>query len=354
LLFELIFIIFFQTAQQFSGSSLEADMHSTTENSQDTVVVIGNSIEARKIIDFAKLAARTDQVILLEGETGVGKDNLAEFIHFLREGKGVFVQVDCGAITSSLFETELFGHRQGAFTGAFRDHKGLVSSADGGVLFLNEVGNVPLHLQSKLLSLIDRKKFRRVGDARDISVNAKIIAATNANLRELVEKGEFRTDLYFRLNVISFAVSPLRVRRSDIPELVEHFLRKMGHRRNFAQSTYALMKEYHWPGNVRELQSVVEKIVFHTRESDLVEPRHVEVHFLPTDTLLRPVKLLSRHERLPTWRELERDYILKLITQSRGDIAEIVKTSGISIKTVYRKVEQFGLQQQLYSIRNKE
>lgn len=224
-------------------------------------VIIGRSEQATRMRDFAEQAARTEHTILLRGETGVGKDHLAECIHHLGRRGRTFVPVDCGALTESLSETELFGHTRGAFTDAQQVKQGLVQVAEDGTLFFNEVANMSLSLQAKFLRVLEKRTFRQVGGTKEMSINTRIIAATNANLELAVRRGELRSDLYHRLNTITFTVVPLRDRSDDIPELASHFLRQERVSRTFSPEAMAVMMGYHWPGNVRELKNADRKSV---------------------------------------------------------------------------------------------
>src|SRR3989344_3252139 len=204
------------------------------QESRTNPTLIGASQEAVRMREFAFRAASTEHTILLQGESGVGKDQLAELIHFNGRRTRPFVPVDCGALTETLSESELFGHVPGAFTDARTTKVGLVQVADNGTLFFNEVANMSLSLQAKFLRVLEKKTFRAVGGTRETPANTRIIAATNANLELAVRRGELRSDLYHRLNTITFMVAPLRDHSDDIPELAEHFLRQEKVSRNFS------------------------------------------------------------------------------------------------------------------------
>jgi DNA-binding NtrC family response regulator len=283
--------------------------------------------------DFAEKAAASEHTILLRGETGVGKDHLAELIHFIGRRGRAFVPVDCGALTESLSETELFGHTRGAFTDAQSVKQGLVQVAEDGTLFFNEVANMSLSLQAKFLRVLEKRTFRAVGGTREMPVSTRIIAATNANLELAVRRGELRSDLYHRLNTITFMVAPLRERNEDIPELAEHFLRQEHGSKNFSPEAMAIMMGYHWPGNVRELKNAVVRATFHSVAKEDIKPEHVH-----------PYLTSVGDKDLPTWNELQRNYLREVLRKTRGSISKGAEITGLSIKVMGYKVRKFQLE----------
>lgn len=246
----------------------------TTENRQLRQVVaerfsfasmIAGSRAMRAVTDTASRVAQGDTTVLLEGESGTGKELLAKAIHFHSpRSRGPFVTINCGAIPEHLLESELFGHRRGSFTGAVADRKGKFEGADGGTIFLDEIGELPVHLQVKILRVLQEHEIDKVGESRAMKVDVRVIAATNRDLDKMIADGTFRDDLYYRLAVVSIRMPPLRERTDDIPLLVDHFLRKhadrLGRARpSVAKDVYATLNRYGWPGNIRELENVIER-----------------------------------------------------------------------------------------------
>jgi two-component system, NtrC family, nitrogen regulation response regulator NtrX len=240
--------------------------------------LVGVSKEVARMREFAKRAGPKKHTILLQGESGAGKDQMAEFIHAHGRQGEAFVPVDCGVISENLIESELFGHVRGAFTGTSGDKVGLIQAAEGGTLFLNEIANMSMAMQVKFLRLLEGKTFRQVGGLRDIKMNTRIIAASNANMEEAVRKGTMREDLFHRLNVIVFKVAPLRDHLEDVPPLAEYFLKQEGDPdKHFSKEALDAMKGYNWPGNVRELRNVVARAVFNSDGETEITKRHLEL-----------------------------------------------------------------------------
>jgi formate hydrogenlyase transcriptional activator len=229
--------------------------------------IIGNSAALQRTLDMVRVVAPTNATVLINGETGTGKELIAEAIHKCSDrANGPFVKVNCAAMPAGLLESELFGHERGAFTGAVARRIGRFELASHGTIFLDEIGEVPLHLQPKLLRVLQEREFERLGDSRTLKSDARLIAATNRDLEAMVEEQTFRSDLFYRLNVFPVAVSPLRERPEDIPLLVRHFVQQFSRRMNKSiptvpSETMAGLVQYPWPGNVRELQNVIERAV---------------------------------------------------------------------------------------------
>jgi len=240
-------------------------LRALSKPSKECCGIVYASKAMENLINQASLFARSDAPVLITGESGSGKELLARFIHRESGRKGQFVAVNCGAIPRELFEAELFGYEKGAFTGATSSKKGLVEEAEGGTLFLDEIGELPLELQPKLLRFLQEGEFRRVGGTKTKKSTARIVAATNRDLKRLVEEGKFREDLYYRLSVLNLVVPPLRERPEDIPVLVEHFLKKFSDKYSkkvkLTPEAFELLLSYSYPGNVRELESIVHKLV---------------------------------------------------------------------------------------------
>lgn len=229
--------------------------------------IVGQSMALRAVLQLAEMVAATDSTVLLVGETGTGKELIARAIHDLSRRKGrAFVKVNCAAIPSGLLESELFGHERGSFTGAVAQKTGRLELADRGSLFLDEVGDIPLELQPKLLRVLQERELERVGSTRTKKVDIRVIAATHRNLQQMIQEKKFRRDLFYRLNVFPISIPPLRERPEDIPLLVQHFVEKFAERMNkiideISSDTMAELTRHSWPGNVRELQNVIERAV---------------------------------------------------------------------------------------------
>src|SRR5262249_24136791 len=237
--------------------------------------IVGQSIILRQVLQLVEIVAQSDSTVLLLGETGTGKELIARAIHEQsKRHKQSFVTLNCAAIPSSLFESELFGHERGAFTGAHMQRAGRLELADGGTLFLDEVGDLPLELQPKLLRTLQEHTYARLGSGRTKSVDVRLVAATNCDLEQLMEEKHFRSDLYYRLNVFPIRIPPLRERREDIPLLVQHFTQKYARRMGkqidiIPESTTKKLERWSWPGNVRELENLIERSVILTRNNVL-------------------------------------------------------------------------------------
>jgi DNA-binding NtrC family response regulator len=318
--------------------------------------IVGISPAVIRMRNFAKKASASDKTVLLTGETGVGKDHLARYIGHLRKEDGPFVQIDCGLFPPDLMETELFGHVIGAFTGASRPKIGLVEKADNGTLFLNEIGNLPLSLQGKLLRFMESREYRKVGGTEDLSVNVRFIAGTNANLRQEVAQKKMRSDLYYRICTIEFEVPPLRERTDDIPVLTQHFLELEGSNRQFSEAALKLMQGYSWPGNVRELRSVIDKILFqHAENTGPIAPDEArpflqdltEVHPTPVNALTPQEIALDEIQqtegRFPTKKEWSETYYRLLIQEAGGNMHRAAKIAGVARGSIYRNLEILGL-----------
>jgi transcriptional regulator with PAS, ATPase and Fis domain len=294
----------------------------------------------RDALRIASQVAKYDSTVLIVGESGVGKDRLARFIHdsSLRAA-GNFVPVNCGAITDALFESELFGHARGAFTGALQDHPGLFEAAHGGTLLLDEVGEVPLPLQVKLLRVLQDREVRRVGENRQRQVNVRVIAATNRNLAEEVAERRFRRDLFYRLRVVEIVVPPLRERPEDIQSLAQALLEKVAQKmhRTIAGYTPAALERilrYPWPGNVRELENAVE------RACALALEEVIDVDDLPSE--------VREHRALPATSgnvrplyDVERDYILWALERNNGSKTVTAHQLRIGLATLRRKLNSY-------------
>jgi DNA-binding NtrC family response regulator len=307
---------------------------------------IGQSAALRHVLELVRKVAAADTTVLVQGESGVGKELVARAIHQNGCRKAeAFVVVDCTSLQEDLLQSELFGHEKGAFTGAFSLKHGLFEVADGGTIFLDEVGELTPAIQAKLLRVIETGTFRRVGGVRDLQVDAQILAATNRNLEQMAREGRFRSDLYYRIDVVSITVPPLRDRKEDIPQLVEHFIHKgsvPGKRKiRICKAALELLHQYSWPGNIRELQNVIERALI------VSEGDEIELRDLPVNTRADfGAPGYQIQNELPTLSQLERLYIRNLLKRFSGHRARIASTLGISERSLYRKLREYGLDNQ--------
>lgn len=318
----------------------------------DAIPVIHESPLMSVVVSQAEAAARSASTVLLTGESGTGKDVLARFIHSKSGRSGnPMIMVNCGALPEALFESEFFGHERGAFTGASSLRRGLLEAADGSSLFLDEIGDMPLLMQVKLLHFLEQGRFRRVGSTRDQNADVRIIAATNRELSREVERQRFRADLYYRLNVVSLHVPPLRERTEDIPRFIDYFLdiyRQRFSRPNLDLSTEARkgLQAYSWPGNVRELRNCLERAAA-VSLSDTIEAAHIP--FLSAGRIRAAANRTAQPALGPqtaalTLEELEREHILRVLEQSSGNRERAAAILGISSRTLYRKLREYESQ----------
>ena len=303
--------------------------------------IIGNSPALESVLEQVEQVAPTDSTALIQGETGTGKELIARAIHNLSARCGrPFVKLNCAAIPFDLLESELFGHERGAFTGAIAQKIGRFELADKGTLFLDEVGDIPPGLQPKLLRVLQEQEFERLGSTRTHQVDVRLVAATNRNLAEMVKRNEFRSDLYYRLNVFPLPLPPLRTRREDIPALVKHFVdiyaRRMGKQiEQIPPETMSALTSYQWPGNIRELQNFIERSVILTSGSVLHPP-------------LASLKSAPEAESLGaiTLEDAERDHIRKTLEQTRWVVAGpngAAARLGIKRSTLYFRMQKLGI-----------
>ncbi len=308
---------------------------------------IGRSESVLKLRKLARRVAGSDSTALIRGESGTGKDLIARAIHHASpRSPGPFITINCAAIPENLLESELFGHRKGAFTGAVKDKEGLFQAADGGTLFLDEVGNTSLAIQVKLLRVIEDHMVTPVGDTKPAEVDVRLIAATNSDLEKDVSTGRFRADLFYRLNVIPLLIPPLRERRDDIPLLVDHFVKlycgKAGvEEKHVSGEAMQMLTEYCWPGNVRELENTIERAVLLNRGQALTPADFAERLEGDSRTSSGPVQ--PREPDTPTLQSIEKAYIHWVMAQTQGKKSEAARILGIDASTLYRKLERYNL-----------
>ncbi|MCU0808567.1 MAG: sigma-54 dependent transcriptional regulator [Candidatus Contendobacter sp.] len=310
--------------------------------------IVGNSPHLLNLLETARKVAIRDIPVLISGESGTGKELVARAIrHYSRRKEGKFVAINCGAIPEALLESELFGHRKGAFTGADRDHKGLIETADGGTLFLDEVGTLPPNVQKTLLRFLQEQEFYRVGETTPMKVDVRVLSATNLDLQVAVQSGAFREDLYYRLNVVHLRLPPLRERRSDIPLLVAHFVKEQNkrfgtHVKGFNREAMEAMVQYDWPGNIRQLSNVVQAAMA-IDNSDYIGPAIVtQLIGLPSQGAAS-AEDLGKLDYGTALARFEIDYLTRLLQASGGNIEEVAQQAGMNVATVYRKIKKYGL-----------
>lgn len=325
---------------------LAEENRSLREQIYGRYVMIGESVPMRALRQQISFAAPTDARVLIYGENGTGKELVARLLHAnSRRRERRFVEVNCAAIPEELIESELFGHVRGAFTGATSNRKGKFEQADQGTLFLDEVGDMSLKTQAKVLRALEEQRFEPVGGNSPVSVDVRVIAATNKDLEAEIEAGNFREDLFFRLNVIPFYVPPLRERIEDIPLLANYFLedfsRKYGRGpKRLSDSAMELLVQYSWPGNVRELKNMIERLVIMTPREE-IQPCD-----LPDSILGRGLRPIVEQDfaSLDEAREaFERQYIARKIRECNGNISRAAEALGIERSSLYRKMKQYGL-----------
>ena len=311
--------------------------------------MVGRSESMRALWEMVRTIAPTDATVLITGESGTGKELVAKAVHAAsRRARGPFVAVNCAALTESLLASELFGHEKGAFTGADKKHEGHFLKADGGTIFLDEIGEMPLSMQVKLLRVIQEREVLSVGGNKAVPVDVRIIAATNRDLAKEVAAGTFRQDLYYRLNVVTLALPPLRERADDIPLLAQHFMARFADKNNknikgFTPGAMDRLVRYAWPGNVRELENVIE------RASILLLGEHISERELPERFAASQGDALTDAltTDCPTLEDVERAVILKTLKRFGGNKTEAAKALGITRKTLHAKLSKYQSAQEL-------
>ncbi len=313
--------------------------------------IITNSHAMHEILKVIDRVSQTDANVLITGESGTGKELIARIIHSKSSrAEKPFIPVDCAAIPDNLLESELFGYEKGAFTGANTSRTGLFEAAQGGTLFLDEVGEIPLPMQAKLLRVIQERQVRPLGSNRFISIDVRIISATNRDIKKNVSEGTFRDDLYYRLNVIHINVPPLRDRKGDIPALALHFLQKFALMyekdiRGISPDAMEVLENYAWPGNVRELQNVMERAVI------LCDGDRISLRDIPREVCMMPGALASKNlsykDAKKAWIAMfEKDYLTNLLKSTSWNISRAAEKAGINRRTIHRLIKRYGLSPQ--------
>jgi transcriptional regulator with PAS, ATPase and Fis domain len=308
--------------------------------------VVGKSRKMRELYYFVRSISDSLSNVLIRGETGVGKGLIAKLIHFYSINRnGPFIHVNCSAIPESLLESELFGHTKGAFTGAINDRKGRFELANNGTLFLDEIGDLSLAMQTKLLRVVEDKKFEKLGSNTPIESNVRIIAATNKNIEEAVLKGTFRADLYYRLNIIPIFIPPLRDRMEDLPLLINHFIDKLNNQYNKdpkirSVSCYAfdVLSKYSWPGNIRELENVLEYAFIHCKDSQL-DTQHLPINLLG----VKIEKINNKFMKGVSAELVEKQRLTEALDKCRWNRKNTAKFLNLSRPTLWRKIKKYQL-----------
>ena len=310
--------------------------------------IIANSPTMFNVLQLTKRLAQIDSTVLITGESGVGKGVIAKLLHETGKRKNyALVKVNCGAIPDNLLESELFGYESGAFTGSKKEgKKGLFEMAQNGTIFLDEISELPLHLQVKILQVIQDKEIQRVGSVDTISVNVRIIAATNKDLQGMVNEGKFREDLYYRLYVVPINIPPLRERQEDIIPMVRHFLqkynKKFNDKKRIDPNTIAMLIKYHWPGNVRELENIIERLIITTKNSTIL-PDNLPTYIFENTRNTRGEITLSPIMNLKKALEETEKQILKNAAEKYKTTRQIAKALGVSQPTIVRKMQRYGI-----------
>jgi len=328
---------------------LEAENRALRARVDRKQAMVGESYAMRQLKEQVAMAAPTNGRVLIYGENGTGKELVARAIHeSSRRRAGAFVEVNCAAIPEELIESELFGHIRGAFTGAVADRRGKFEVADGGTIFLDEIGDMSLKTQAKVLRVLQEQTLEPVGGTAGITVDVRVLAATNKDLQAEIRTGHFREDLYFRLNVIPIFVPPLRERQEDIQLLADHFMaefaREYGRRlKSFEPAATAVIQRYAWPGNVRELRNVIERLMIMVPGDSISA---VDLSFLDHGVLARPAlaEATAEHLTLHEARDrFERDLILRTLGEQQGNMSRTAEVLGVERSNLYRKMRTFGI-----------
>ncbi|WLQ11819.1 sigma 54-interacting transcriptional regulator [Hahella aquimaris] len=325
--------------------------HSANESAANVFQsIVTRSAKLYQLLEQAKMVAQSVVNVLIQGESGTGKEVLAQAIHDASPRRDKpFIPINCGAIPDELMESELFGHKKGSFTGAVRDHVGLFETADGGTVFLDEIGDMPMHLQVKLLRVLQERKIKPIGSTTYIDVDIRIVSATHKDLLNMIEEQTFREDLYYRLNVVNLVLPPLRERREDIPLLLSHFLERVAQRygqscKRIAPDAMDALISYSWPGNIRELINLSEKC--HALNAGAVISRQLIEQALPRFQREQNQEVtLSEAKRI-----FEKEYVEKLLSMTNGNIPEAARMADRNRSDFYKIVKKHGIDPELYKV----
>ena len=329
---------------------LEEEISLLREKARDKYHITGTSKTISRLKEQLRVVAPTNAWVLISGENGTGKELVAHTIHFLsKRNHKPMIEVNCAAIPEELIESELFGHEKGAFTGAGSMKKGKFDLAHEGTIFLDEIGDMSLKAQSKTLRILQEQKFERVGGSRTIHVDVRVIAATNKDLETEIEKGTFRDDLYFRLNVIPMRVPPLRERVDDIPELIDEFLKEIFLNTNlrskpFSDAAVEILKKYHWPGNVRELKNLVERLIIMTKDEKIQASEIPSPFNREPDTSGALESTLMAESYKVAKNNFEKAYIIKKLHEFNGNISHTAEAIGLERSNLHKKIKAYGLE----------
>ena len=318
------------------------------ERKLDNYLITTQNERFKELLNIVGKAAKSNASIFITGESGVGKEIMARYIHKTSNRKGMFIPVNCQALSDNLLESELFGHEKGSFTGAFEQRIGRFEEASGGTLFLDEIAEIPISIQTKLLRALDTKTIERIGSNKQIKIDLRFITATNKNIVKAIEKGEFREDLYFRINTIPIRIPPLRERREDLPMFIDFFLKKyeIELKKKIVKVEDEVMNfllVYDYPGNIRELKNMIERLVV------LSEEGIIKSKYLPKDREVKETKNIeiSSLDELPSLKDyrncLEKEYIEKVLNKSEKDMDLAAETLGISKRQLYNKISDFAI-----------
>jgi DNA-binding NtrC family response regulator len=309
--------------------------------------IVGESPEIREVLSMIQRVAASDSPVLIHGESGTGKELVARAIHLRSKRAGrPFVSVNCGALPDTLLETELFGHKKGAFTGAIAARAGLFEAADGGTLFLDEIGEMSPAMQVRLLRALDSGEIRRVGEERAFHVNVRVVGASNKDLNQEASEGRFRWDLFYRVSTVIVPVPPLRKRRSDIPLLVQHFIApfmRAGKSLRFSAEAMVRLQEYDWPGNIRELRNLIERLLILHEGEEVgpgMLPREVVKTAAPVDTA---VETEASADSLPSLAQVEGRHVERVLQATGWNKARAARVLEVDIKTLNKKIRDFGI-----------
>lgn len=331
-------------ALQFAALTQENQtLKCTLGGDTDTFGIVGRDPKIRQIIEIINTAAPSDASALIEGESGTGKELVATAFHTQSQrAAGPFIRINCAAIPHELIESELFGYKKGAFTGADRDKRGLIEAARGGTLLLDEIAEMPTHLQTKLLRVLQERKLRRLGDEQEIDVNFRLVSATNRNTLALLREGLLRKDLYFRVSTIKIKVPPLRERVDDVPLIAQRFLKRFSDQygkqiRDISPEAVQNLMRYGWPGNIRELESVIERAVLFCRGAEITPA------CLPEEFQTQPTSSTFVIPPLLPMEEIEREAIMQTLERTSGNIRKSAQILHFPRPTFYRKLKKLGI-----------